>query len=177
MIAGLRGAIPLSADSGNGLVTFAELARFAEREMAFNDGQLADISSPTNGFDPGFVLASGMRRVASAGRRIRRSQMDRMARGIPAASRKWTAAGSGFCWAGYNESESGWIADSNIRPLVPKQLAAGTRVEVEWQGSWYPAEVLTGRWGMHLVHYDDFEPVWDEWVSPRRIRLAVGPVA
>ena len=42
---------------------------------------------------------------------------------------------------------------------------------MEWQGSWLPAEVLTGRWGMHLIHYDNFDPVWDEWVSSSRIRL------
>ena len=61
LIAGLRGAIPLSAD-GDGLITFAELAGFAEREMAFNDGQLSTFVA-TNGFDPGLVIASGMRRA------------------------------------------------------------------------------------------------------------------
>jgi hypothetical protein len=42
---------------------------------------------------------------------------------------------------------------------------------VEWQGAWHPAEVLTGRWGMHLIHYENFDSVWDEWVSSSRIRL------
>jgi RNA binding activity-knot of a chromodomain/Caspase domain/Agenet domain len=167
LIAGLRGAIPLS-DSGNGLVTFAELARFAEREMAFNDGQLATFVA-TNGFDPGFVLASGMPFAPPVGEYVEAKWTD----GAWYPGRIEKVDGSRFWirWAGYNESESGWIEDSNIRPLAPQQHAAGTRVEVEWQGSWYPAEVLTGRWGMHLVHYDDFEPVWDEWVSSKRIRL------
>ena len=66
LIAGLRGAIPLDA-GGNGLITFAELGRFAEREMAFNDGQLSTFVT-TNGFDPRFVLASGNAADASADR-------------------------------------------------------------------------------------------------------------
>ena len=74
-------------------------------------------------------------------------------------------------WAGYSENENSAVEARNVRPLVPKQHPAGTRVEVEWQGSWYPAQVLTGRFGMHLVHYDEFEPVWDEWVSSTQIRL------
>ena len=61
MIAGLRGAIPLSADS-DGLIAFSDLARFAEREMAFSDGQLSTFVT-TNGFDPGFVLVRGTRRA------------------------------------------------------------------------------------------------------------------
>ena len=168
LIAGLRGAIPLNAD-GDGLITFAELARFAEREMAFNDGQLSTFVA-TNGFDPGLVLASGIRRAHPLiGEYVEAKWND--GKWYPGRIEKVDGRTFWIRWAGYNESESGWIEDSNIRPLVPKQIAAGTRVDVDWQGSWYPAEVLTGRWGMHLVHYDDFEPVWDEWVSSSRIRL------
>ncbi len=166
LIAGLRGTIPLSADA-NGLITFSELARFAEREMAFNDGQLATFVT-ANGFDPGLVLASGTRPTH---RLVGEYVEARWNDGKWYPGRIETVDGSQvqIRWTGYNESES--VQESNIRPFVPQQYAPGTRVEVEWQGSWYPAEVLTGRWGLHLVHYDDFEPVWDEWVSSKRIQL------
>ena len=168
LIAGLRGTIPLDAD-GNGLITFAELARFAEREMAFNDGQLSTFVA-TNGFDPGLVLASGIRREHP---RIGEYVEGKWKDGEWYRGRIEKVDGNRFWirWAGYEESANEWVEDDNIRPFTPEQHAPGTRVEVKWDDSWYPAEVLAGRWGMHLVHYDDFEPIWDEWVSSQRIRL------
>jgi Caspase domain/RNA binding activity-knot of a chromodomain len=168
LIAGMRGAIPLGAD-GDGLITFAELARFAEREMAFNDGQLSTFVA-TNGFDPGLVLASGARRAHPLiGEYVEARWKD--GKWYPGRIENVDGGAFWIRWVGYQGSENEAVPESNVRPFVPRQHAAGTRVEVEWQGSWYPAEVLTGRWGMHLVHYDDFEPVWDEWVSSSRIRL------
>lgn len=44
-------------------------------------------------------------------------------------------------------------------------------VDVEWQGSWWPATLLErrgpDRW---LVHYDGWEQEWDEIVAEDRIR-------
>jgi hypothetical protein len=34
--------------------------------------------------------------------------------------------------------------------------------------------VLNSKYGVHLIHYDDYESVWDEWVSPERIQPAKG---
>ncbi|MGH6767389.1 MAG: agenet domain-containing protein [Xanthobacteraceae bacterium] len=168
LIAGLRGAIPLGA-SGDASVTLAELARFAEREMAFSDGQLSTFVT-TNGFDPGLVLARGARRPHPLiGEYVEAKWKD----GSWYPGRIETVDGRNVLirWAGYNESENEAIDESDIRPFVPAQHAPGTRVEAEWQGAWYPAEVLTGRLGMHLVHYDGFDPMWDEWVSAKRIRM------
>jgi hypothetical protein len=168
LIAGLRGAIPLSA-AGNGLLTFAELARHAEREMAFNDGQLSTCVA-VNGFDPGLVLATGVRRVHPLiGDYVEARWKD--GRWYPGRIEQVDGNTFWIRWVGYKESATEQIADRDIRPFVPLQYASGTLVDVEWQGAWLPAEVLTGRWGMHLVHYENFEPLWDEWVSARRIRL------
>ena len=168
LIAGLRGRIPLPAD-GSGLVTFAELAHFAEREMAFNDGQLSTAVT-ANGFDPGLVLAPGIRREHPLiGEYVEAKWTD--GEWYPGRVEAITGSRSWIHWAGYVESANEWIEEGNIRPFAPRQHPPGTRVAVEWKRSWYPAEVLTGRWGMHLVHYDGFEPIWDEWVSSNRIRL------
>jgi hypothetical protein len=168
LIAGLRGTIPVGA-GGNGLVTFAELARFAEREMAFNDGQLSTFVT-ANGFDPGLVLASGLRRAHPLiGEYVEAKSKD--GKWYPGRIESVDGDMVRIRWAGYPDSANEAVPDGDVRPFVPQQLACGTRVEVEWKGSWYPAEVLTGRFGLHLVHYDDFEPVWDEWVSPERIHL------
>jgi Agenet domain len=168
LIDGLRGALPLSADS-DGLIAFSDLARHAEREMAFSDGQLSTFVT-TNGFDPRFALVPGTKRAHSRiGEYVEAKSKD--GKWYPGRVEKVDGTKFWIRWAGYKASHNEWVQDSNIRPSAPRQHAAGTRVEVEWQGSWYPAEVLTGRWGMHLVHYDKFEPVRDEWVSPKRIRL------
>jgi hypothetical protein len=122
----------------------------------------------TNGFDPGLALAFGARRSHPlVGEYVEARWKD--GKWYPGRIEEVDGGKVRIRWAGYEENE--WIEDGNIRPYDPRQHAAGTRVEVEWKGVWYPAEVLTGRWGLHLVHYDDFDEVWDEWVSPRRIRL------
>jgi len=46
----------------------------------------------------------------------------------------------------------------------------GRHVEVEWEQTWYPAQVIAIQGRESLVHYVDFEASWDEWVGPDRIR-------
>jgi hypothetical protein len=49
----------------------------------------------------------------------------------------------------------------------------GTRLGAQDpSGDWFPAEVLAVRSGVHLVRYDEYEPSWDEWLDPSRLRLA-----
>ena len=120
LIAGLRGLIPLSAD-GDGLITFAELARFAEREMAFNDGQLSTFVA-TNGFDPGLVMASGMRRAHPLiGEYVEAKWKD--GKWYPGRIEKVDGSTFWIRWVGYKVSENEGIQDINIRPFVPQQHA------------------------------------------------------
>lgn len=49
-------------------------------------------------------------------------------------------------------------------------VGLGRHVEVEWKGSWYPAQVIGVRGDESLVHYVDFDSSWDEWVGSERIR-------
>ena len=43
-------------------------------------------------------------------------------------------------------------------------------VEVEWQGSWWPAVVMEKRGARWLVHYEGYTDDWDEVVAGERIR-------
>jgi hypothetical protein len=54
--------------------------------------------------------------------------------------------------------------------LAPAGVKAG--IEVEWHGSWYPAEVLRGSGGSTLIPYTGWNSSWDEWVPAGRIRPA-----
>jgi hypothetical protein len=44
------------------------------------------------------------------------------------------------------------------------------RVEVEWQGEWYPATVLEVRGAKYRIHYLGYGSDWDEWVDGARLR-------
>jgi len=65
--------------------------------------------------------------------------------------------------------------------LKLSELSVGMKIEVEWNGSWYPSEVVevqAGRKGDNpgtiapvLIHYIDYSSSSDEWVGLERIRL------
>lgn len=48
--------------------------------------------------------------------------------------------------------------------------SAGDAVEVEWNGSWWPAVLLERRGSAWLIHYDGYDDAWDEVVEAERIR-------
>jgi len=45
------------------------------------------------------------------------------------------------------------------------------KVEVEWNGAWYPAVILKTEGEKYFIHYDGYENSWDEWVDIKRIRF------
>ena len=44
------------------------------------------------------------------------------------------------------------------------------RVEVEWEGRWYPATILEVRGAKYRIHYLGYGSEWDEWVDATRLR-------
>jgi hypothetical protein len=65
------------------------------------------------------------------------------------------------------------------QPIVPPRgilrgpaapAPAGAKIEVEWGGSWWAAEVLRVNGGLTLIHYTGWDSSWDEWVPAARIR-------
>src|SRR5262249_10906986 len=65
-------------------------------------------------------------------------------------------------------------ATSERRPPkdAPAPVRTGAKVEVEWHGPWYAAEILRVSGGSSLIHSTGFDSSWDEWVAPGRIRSA-----
>ncbi|HYJ45301.1 MAG TPA: caspase family protein, partial [Pyrinomonadaceae bacterium] len=47
---------------------------------------------------------------------------------------------------------------------------ASERLEVEWQGEWYPAAILEVRGTRYRIHYLGYGSEWDEWVDRARLR-------
>jgi hypothetical protein len=50
------------------------------------------------------------------------------------------------------------------------QYRACQRVEVQWGGRWWAAEVLQVRGNQYYIHYTGWGNNWDEWVTDGRIR-------
>jgi hypothetical protein len=58
----------------------------------------------------------------------------------------------------------------------PRQLEHQLRqIEVEWGGTWWPAEVLKEEAGRYYIHYTGWADNWNEWVTKERIRPPTGP--
>jgi len=55
-------------------------------------------------------------------------------------------------------------------PIKPRSNRQGDRVEVEWQGKWYRAQINEAVADRFKVHYIGFAASWDEWVGPDRVR-------
>lgn len=50
-------------------------------------------------------------------------------------------------------------------------FAVDDSVDVEWKGSWYPANVMEVKpQGKYKIHYQGYDSSWDETVGPSRIR-------
>ena len=49
-------------------------------------------------------------------------------------------------------------------------ISAGQRVEIEWQGDWYQADVLEIDGERYRIHYLGYGANWDEWVTASRLR-------
>jgi hypothetical protein len=66
------------------------------------------------------------------------------------------------------------IADAPLSTVAQRpfdrRFANGDRVEVLWNGRWWPAVVLESRTSRWLVHYEGYADDWDETVDADRIR-------
>ncbi len=70
-------------------------------------------------------------------------------------------------YTGWGKTWDEWVGKERIR-AVAKVLQ---RAEVEWGGTWWPAEVLETKGDKYYIHYTGWDKTWDEWVGKDRIRL------
>lgn len=151
------------------IVTVSDLSRFVQEEMAFADGQLANVQQTAD-----FPLTLQLAAAAAApctrfGERVE----------VLGDGTWWPATITGeppdgrldVHYDGYTERWDATVTVDETRPYAPTQYRSGTRVSVQWNEAWYPATVRDARLGVHFVHYDDYAETWDEWVSIDRIRL------
>lgn len=151
----------------DGVVTLAEFASHAERDMALGEEQLATFAT-TGGFDQQMVLARAppLENERIGERAKLQWQNDwYTVRVIQVNVGQWKVH-----YIGYGENDDIWVTPDKLQPIKPLEYAVGGKVEVLWQKKWYPATVLKVKDGIHLIHYADYDSSWDEWVSSKRIR-------
>jgi len=83
-------------------------------------------------------------------------------------------------YTGWGAEWDEWVGPDRIRasapaapptPSVPLASArVGQRIEVEWHGSWWAAEVIQTKHGFYKIHYSGWGAEWDEWVELPRMR-------
>jgi hypothetical protein len=123
---------------------------------------------------------------SSAQQRPARSQV----RATPAPATGWEALWGNRWWpvelidrregltkihyTGWGSEWDEWVEPSRLRKAAPRvALRAGMigqRVDVEWHGNWWNAEIIAVRAGLYKVHYVGWGNEWDEWVEPIRLR-------
>lgn len=148
-------------------VTIAELARHATLDMSSAEGQAASFGV-TGRFSPETLLSlSAAKADPRVGDRVE-VEVD----GEPHRARVLQVDQARFFVhpIGLDEQNDEWVDQSQTRAYRPEPHEIGDRVEVQWEKKWYAAHVLQTRDGVYRIHYDDYEDVWDEWVSPQRIR-------
>lgn len=166
VLRGLRGDPQLDAD-GNGAVDLTELARFAEREMAFAEEQKS-VFVTGGEFPAGFTLAAATgKRDPELGRHV---EVNCDGVWYKAVVTGRPAGGTRVRYVVDDSTEL--VADpKRVREYQPRLLPVGTRVRVQWEdGDVYPARVVRAWYGLHFVHFDGFGAEYDEWVAPDRFR-------
>ena len=153
----------------DGVVRVGDLSRFVEEEMAFADGQLANVRQSV-AFPLAMELAAAV--AAPCARYGERIEVLQDGNWWPATITGQPAGQLAVHYDGYTEQWDATVDASATRPYAPTTYAPGTRVSVQWNDAWYPAVVREARLGVHLVHYDDYADTWDEWVSIDRVHLA-----
>ncbi len=163
----------------NGLVTYSELAKYLQSEMQTIEKQNT-ATSRSSGFDPNFAISKVRFPDETIPELV---EVFWEKEWYPAKVVEKAQGKSRIRWIeiGWDAPASDeWVINKNIRPMRPEALKLpkataqkwqiGTRLKVEFEGQYYPAQIIKYRNGSYLVHYDDYESTDDEWVDEERMR-------
>ncbi len=157
-------------------VTFREAEAYVAREMRFRASQRSE-ARRSGTFPEGFALArvdSKRARVRADGPWQRGDYVE-----VEWKERWWRAQvlevespRTKVHYLGFDAAWDEWVAPERVRPPTPIPVRTGARVEIEWKGTFWPGVVQDVADDFARVHYDDYGPEWDEWVTAKRLRAA-----
>ncbi|MBU1106027.1 MAG: caspase family protein [Candidatus Riflebacteria bacterium] len=65
-----------------------------------------------------------------------------------------------------------WRDYSELKEIEWQTYDLDSKIEVKWEGKWYPARVIDKSGIFHYIRYDDYDEIWSEWVASDRIRTS-----
>lgn len=159
----------------SGTINFLELCAFAERYMAFvAEGK--PLYATTGAFPPDLVLSSvkapakagvgALVEAKDAGKWYKAEVVDTEtdAKGNLLRARVHFTDKSRY-------AKYAWLQESEMREYEYPTYAKGERVEIRTSaGQWLLGRVLDSFEAMHECRFDGKSPLYDEWMSPSRIR-------
>lgn len=98
---------------------------------------------------------------------VRRLEIERR---YDAAQRQWLSAEQ---QKAFDESRRAPRPDGPVTPSAAQYIAqdpAPYDIEVEWNGTWWPARTLQKRSDLTLIHFVGHGEDWDEWAPAERVR-------
>jgi hypothetical protein len=164
----LNGNALLDTD-GDGKVTLKEASVYTEKEMAFGEEQLSSFAA-SDGFGADTVMASaGEKPKEGVGLHLEAKDEGKWYRAKVLDVRE----GEYYVhWIGFDDEWDRWVKVEETRAYEAEpKFEVATRVEVEWDGTWYEATIVKTHLGLHYVHYKGYPEADDEWVPRNRIRL------
>ncbi|MBS0210042.1 MAG: caspase family protein [Planctomycetes bacterium] len=172
LLKGLRGSALVDLD-GDRMIGLNEIARYTELEMAFVEGQKSMFMAAEQFPREAHMAPVKSTIKAGVGQRV---EVEWKGKWYKSVVTDVAGGQSHIHYQGYDSSTDEWVTPNRIRPYQPREYPVGTAVEVKWDsdGRWYPAKVTRTWYGLHMIHYDSFTDIWDEWVGPTSIRLPKG---
>jgi hypothetical protein len=170
LLQALRGRPHIDHDR-DGQIELNEAARYIDGEMAFVEGQKSMFIAGS-----GFAADTKLVPVAGTAKPKAGLHCEAWSDGkwYKAVVREFdTASGQYYVhYLGYDAKYDEWTAGENVRTYEPRQFPVGAKVQA-YSGdeeAWYPATVRQSWYGLHLVHYDDYDATYDEWLGPAYVK-------
>lgn len=158
----------LCDESGDGIITLKELSSEVQAAMLYREGQRHGFHRV--GVPPSTTVA---RAVAATGPlpQDRRQYVEaEIAAGWQVARVRAVEGGQLTVRTfDYAASADHRVAASQTKPIEFRRYAPGAAIQVYWGGKVWPAEVLQADGDLHFITYPGWPPVWNEWVTSRRI--------
>ena len=158
--------------NNNGNITLEELAKYIDEEMAVVEGQKAYYYIPTS--MKNWVVTNNVpiKKNLLVGSRVMVDYGGEDYMGfVEEADAKNNFK---IRFYSYTNNETEWLNISRLKPFAcSKDYKIGTKVKAlsRYDEKWYPGKVIKKFLCLHLVHFDNYDSEWDEWMAPKNIEM------
>lgn len=169
----LRGDAFADRDA-NGSITLLETAAEIKEAMKYREYQLNGFAY--YGIDPKEVLIaksnSSVQNTVKSAISLGEYVYTTDAKGQWKSARVISTTGSDYTCQFYNYSTKEDVERpaKNVREVYFPVYKTGDKIEVEWEGKYYPAEIVKTDDVFMYIHYTGYDASYDEWVMYDRVK-------